>query len=1077
MGQTRYFGLSFFDFGDQLEAPINVQKETDRFVVIDKQLYGLYKIFGNGVISGWSVSDAGYSSENGISISISTGQGIIKSLASQTDLPGRITNLPPNSVVDIYATLTGTTVYDRAVNFVSSTIAISSEEHIKIARVATGSNSVLYTDNTVRDLIGFEQIIEDQINSHKHRGTPTKIDLKEEVKNQLPGARIEGIDASKITSGTFNINRIPLVDHNDLENNGLLTHSALDSFVKTLSKSNKELLGEISTTNLIKTILYLKYRYSNIDEFFTNELAIIPGISPDSFIDFEASTANINMEDGCISGFPASTGIFSSIYWNSSFSFSNYYSISGDTGSGTDNFVSNFIIENDTISLNPSSISVEMISDFSDEQKGFVSSTQIVSDNQQVKIITENQNRLLEIGGGQEIAYYYIKTFSTPRNWDGVYDELSIKVKTMEEIHSPLYLYIVNGVDSNNNEIKKPSSDWILIEQDESFSTLTEKVFDISTLGLDNVTKIVLWTEDDFTFKIDDILVRRKNMYPASGTVKYRYTTQSNIIFHSIFYDIDTPYGTSSSVSIKVSPSSDLLSRTAYTLPLNSGDVFSLSGSAIEIKVDMLSNDSRTSTPVLSNIELRLQTDADFTGFSINTQAEWERGVFENVETVLEAGTDNADIILTSPINVGGRYFSRSSAISEINDENVGLLGFGGNLMPVSPNQAKNWRETSCKGFNVVSSVERQFDKTFLIADTYNNRVVEVDSNGNMVRGIGSTYTTDSNLYPVSSIYNPVNKILTIVFTKSVTIKDITKIFLYLRGAKISLTENDEVSSEKRASGKILKITINDDTATRLIGATSDLYVYIGSGAFTEDIVVNDSMSYAKNSIYSIKYGFVCYIGDFTYMENIMHPIFVGKTINGNWIVCNSSIHYTALSQEDETISVPDIVEIDPLNPEDTNNKMIVDYVKFSDFSLGSVLEYDEGRFVVAGLVESENSLNVNGDDLRNKYSGTIIPSNIEFRASAVDSLKGYAGGVYSIDKTNNRSQVFYTSPDGIYPSDISEFSNGDFLVAESSFYNSSGRMVRLDSFGNVSWNYGSGVFNIINDAKVLSDDIIIIST
>ena len=35
MGQTTYYHLAFFDFGDQLDTAINVQKEIDRFVVID----------------------------------------------------------------------------------------------------------------------------------------------------------------------------------------------------------------------------------------------------------------------------------------------------------------------------------------------------------------------------------------------------------------------------------------------------------------------------------------------------------------------------------------------------------------------------------------------------------------------------------------------------------------------------------------------------------------------------------------------------------------------------------------------------------------------------------------------------------------------------------------------------------------------------------------------------------------------------------------------------------------------------------------------------------------------------------
>jgi hypothetical protein len=53
-GATRKYGIAFFDFGDPLNSRINAQLEVDRFVLIDEQLFGLYSIFGDGVISGWT---------------------------------------------------------------------------------------------------------------------------------------------------------------------------------------------------------------------------------------------------------------------------------------------------------------------------------------------------------------------------------------------------------------------------------------------------------------------------------------------------------------------------------------------------------------------------------------------------------------------------------------------------------------------------------------------------------------------------------------------------------------------------------------------------------------------------------------------------------------------------------------------------------------------------------------------------------------------------------------------------------------------------------------------------------------
>ena len=117
MGQTKYYDLAFFDFGDSLNSAISVQKEINRFVVIDKQIYGMYRVFGNGVIDGFNVSDAGFQEGRGISVNISEGNGVINYLASQTEIPGTVAGIPPNSTVNIYATIVGSTYLDRSVRF------------------------------------------------------------------------------------------------------------------------------------------------------------------------------------------------------------------------------------------------------------------------------------------------------------------------------------------------------------------------------------------------------------------------------------------------------------------------------------------------------------------------------------------------------------------------------------------------------------------------------------------------------------------------------------------------------------------------------------------------------------------------------------------------------------------------------------------------------------------------------------------------------------------------------------------------------------------------------------------------
>lgn len=1083
MGQTRYYGLAYFDFGDQLNTAINVQKEIDRFVVIDKQLYGLYRVFGNGVIDGWTVHDEGFQGDRGISVSISQGIGVISYMATETLLSGSIYNLPINSLIDIYAILSGSTSLDRTIDFIYSTVPLTTSNVIRIARVSTGSNGILFIDNNVRDLIGFEEIIQDAIDDHRHRGTPSKIDLEDEVRNQLPGARLEGIDTSKITSGRFDIDRIPLSDHNDLENNGLLTHAALDSFVQTLSQNNKELLGEITSVNLMKLLLFWKYDYSNVDEHFINELSIIPGISPNSFIDFDASTANINLIDNCISGVPAQSGIFTSVFWDTTFSFN------------TANLKNNVVIASDTVSLSRSDQAEELISNFGDGDIGFTHETLIIDDDTNAVVVTEDTNRIGRLTSGSTENYFFRLNWAYPsaaKNWGDSYDELTIKVKTSDQVHGPVYIYVVNGSNLSSNAdkvygdietgditgIKIPSASWTLLAQDEFMSEFAEKTFDISGLQLDDVSQITIYTADEnLVFDIDDIYVRRANLYASTGIIRFRYSTEADVVFHSIFYDATTPEDTSVSVRVHTSNSEGGLLRSAYSLPLNSGDVLALPGSYSEIEVVMNSNDTQTLSPVLEKVELRILVDADFSGFVIDTEDEWDRGTLDNTSTNDSVEVGRSHLTISTPINVGGRYFAKSGSISEINDNDIGVYGFSGSLMPVSPGQAREWSLSSARGFSTVSSVVRKFNSNFLISDLNNNRVVEVDSEGNLVKGFGSTYTIDTNFYPLSAVYNAGDKILTLVFTKPVVVADLTKIYFYFGSSLIYLSIDDVALSNNKAGNKILEIQLDDDTAVRLVSATTDnLSVNFDSGAFTEVLNVPASMMVSNNAIFSAKAGLVCFVGDFTYIDNISHPVFVEETSENNWIIGNSSIFYVDVdSTKEEDRTVPDIVEIDPTDVVDIEDKLISSDIKFSDYSLGGIYEYVDGRFVVSGISETNTPLSViTGDDLRAEYNP--VPDSIEFRASAIDDLKDYVGSVVVLDKVNTRTQVLYSSPDGLYSSNIDGYDNGDLIISESSFADSSGRLVKIDSFGNVIWNYGQGSFAVINDVNVLDDDKLMIS-
>ena len=111
-GATDNYNLAFFDFGDTLDSSVNVKKEINRFTIIDNQLFGMYSIFGNGVISGWDITS------NGLSLQVNNGIGIISNLACESDFPQTIDSLPANDSFSVYAIVTGNTSTNRTVSFI-----------------------------------------------------------------------------------------------------------------------------------------------------------------------------------------------------------------------------------------------------------------------------------------------------------------------------------------------------------------------------------------------------------------------------------------------------------------------------------------------------------------------------------------------------------------------------------------------------------------------------------------------------------------------------------------------------------------------------------------------------------------------------------------------------------------------------------------------------------------------------------------------------------------------------------------------------------------------------------------------
>lgn len=1175
-GLTPYYGLAYFTFGDNLGDGINVQREINRFLLIDKQLFGLYSVFGNGAISGWDVSSSNNFGANTISVSVSPGVGIINSLAVQTSTNIQISDLPSNDSFDIYAVLTSGTVRSRDVKFIWSR-TLPGLNAIRIARVTTSDTSVSNIDSTFREEIGFLEFIKDEVAKHKHRGTPSKIDLQIETKNQLPGSRVEDFDAAKIVSGRINPARIPQIDHNSLANKGLITHAGLDSFAKLITSGNRELLGEVSSVNIMKLITSQYYIADNLNMNlsdiidFPNLLICYPGITPNTILDIEASTANINVSSNCISGKPVQQGAITSVIWDTTQSFN------------TATFKQNVTIARNSVSLTRGGGSSSSVETFDKVSRagvpipGFGISVQITSDTIAVnsddtqktegfysaKFTTERDYRIL-----------YTKTVSQNNDWS-IYDELLLDVKSLSINHGAVYMYFVNG----SGESAEKSQDYLILGPgeitdniDPSFDGFERRSFDISDAVKDNITQIVFYTDDASTnhvFWVDNIFLRNQSLFPPSGIARYRYSGGSSVLFSAINYDASIPDGCDLRIRVRSANSSSLLSRSVFTKNLRSGDVFSLQGTDAEIEVVLVSNEERNLTPTLTKIELQIIVDSEITGFTISSADQWSKGSFVNTKySEDEYNRFVQKITIEEPISVGDLYYSYQNGISQNDPNGVPVAGFKGVLFKdlLSPSQAINISsEQYSPGFSKPFSVYRLKNKRFIIADTDNDRVIETLPNGEFYRGIGSHLVSDGeNFYPLTSVYNPRKGVITVCFSQEIDSAkiDLTKMKLWIGNAGILFGNNDEILDNGK-NAKILEILLSDDKAQQLENPLFSVSVSFSEGFLPTSFVYPTSAKLLLGPR-----GLPVFIGDFVYSDDIRRPVFANILENGNFIIGNSSIKQddsegasdylltvvvgdskkftiqadtapagastrwevdipqkiqsivtfstknsaremelsvnSPTSEEvrdwkifitiayvntstGETISttkktlvlkiqntetqtpenendVPSVVEI---NFENETVHFNLDAIKFSDFTLGSVFEIDDEKFLISGLVANSESLPFSEDT-----------SSFEtYEEQAKRKLSGYSGKTIIISRLDGSITFEYNAADNAYPSDAIVDSSGSVVIAETSFVGNSGRVIKLDDYGNIVWQIGGNLFSKINDVRSSLNGDIIVST
>ncbi|MBS1722321.1 MAG: hypothetical protein JSS66_04855 [Armatimonadetes bacterium] len=292
-----------------------------RFETVERQLYWLFDIFGNGIIDddpdnpSWLIENVTGDTRDR-QVSITPGRGHVAWKSCRTteavvlDIPA-----PPNLGTNqsftyfIYAEADKTTPHRQTVKFfVSNTELSDTSRFVGLGCVLATqtSNGIVLTPNNTSECgrveISLFSTIADIVNRHKHIGgsrNPSPIDLRRHVQGKLSGDFIEDGDLSTFTKGTLDPDRLPQIDHNTLTRRGTLTHAEIDSLLGALEIDYSDRLADLFGVNILQFGLAAKKRsgWDDIDEKTVNTILYVPGVTPDSYVAYYENYADYGLTD------------------------------------------------------------------------------------------------------------------------------------------------------------------------------------------------------------------------------------------------------------------------------------------------------------------------------------------------------------------------------------------------------------------------------------------------------------------------------------------------------------------------------------------------------------------------------------------------------------------------------------------------------------------------------------------------------------------------------------------------------------------------------------------------------------
>ncbi|MCK9434616.1 MAG: hypothetical protein M0R32_07290 [Candidatus Cloacimonetes bacterium] len=743
--QTQYYKLGYFADGEFLDA----LTESRRFETVDSQLFGLYSVLGNGVVNGWTLTASGGTVPG---IVVGPGTGIVGNIYVATTQSETVEPLTSNSLNYIYATLTNSSYWDKSVQFISYLTGGTRANHIFLGAITIDDTAVTNINIEERETTGLLSSIKEAIAAHRHTGgvdNPSPVDLGSEVQGQISQKNLPELDASIVMTGKFSPTRIPVLDHNtDLSNKGTLTHAQLDAFIEQLSHENASLMGETAIVNLLQLILALKHLYPEIDDYLLNELAFIPGISPDDIVDWTNTTANVDtrtaLEGGThtITGTPGPSFEVFTKTWdtNEEFLDAETYNVAAD---------------GDLIRLLPTETKtyVEDFENVSDWQTRIVDlstgGSSFATDGS-TKVLGSSSGKL-NIDESINLAFVMEKTFSS-EDWSK-YKRVVFYLKTDNTDHGDLYFYLQDAKAGTQDSFKLVlEAGAPTINRDSLLQGWREIDLDLSEYTRDSIVSVGFYMSTEsgwepskpFELNVDEMYLTTGNQFLPTGYSRFTYGNGTPLDFYRVRWDglnesgikVRTRLGMSLSEFDESSPNQSVWSSYRSTSGFQIENTLSTLYPFLQIEVFFTAQDNYYVSPEIQRLYLDFRSSSSQTTFSYDSKDEWESGTAVNLDTWTIPGS----ILISDTSEVGSVTYAQTGKAVKADGQLQDLFEIAGAALPRSTNQILAGTASS---FGQLSGVARGALGSFWLADTDNDRVVEVDASGSLLRGFYGSFLSE----------------------------------------------------------------------------------------------------------------------------------------------------------------------------------------------------------------------------------------------------------------------------------------------------------------------------------------------